>query len=96
MVDIFNPLPNVDLVCEPKNSALSGSDYRQPWLWLKACRKCWAEHKRKSNKCKQKQSQVTEKKTSKEQNTKTKKHMTKFSVDYSNKESVSQPWECEC
>lgn len=30
MADIFDPLPNGDLVCEPKNSALSGSDYRQP------------------------------------------------------------------
>ncbi len=33
-VDMFDPLPNGDLVCDPKNSAcdctLSGSDHRQP------------------------------------------------------------------
>lgn len=29
-VDIFDPLPNGDLVCEPNNLALCGSDYRQP------------------------------------------------------------------
>jgi len=29
-VDIFDPLPNGDLVFEPKNLALCGSDYRQP------------------------------------------------------------------
>ncbi len=33
-VDMFDPLPNGDLVCDPKNSTcdvtLSGSDHRQP------------------------------------------------------------------